>query len=491
MPRDPTDQRREDLFEFGHARGILGDGPGCGGRRVFVRPRSQARHGRQSFVQQPASRAVHSGVIRGHVGVVVQLRVGARRGWHDAVEILLDHRDGAARQIAERVREITRVPLFETFPREVAVAIEGHFTQQDVAKRIGPVAVDRFAQVELHAGAFGEALAAKLHEPMRPHLLRQRQPRRFEHGRPDHDVKARDILADNVQISRPTLLVAGVGEAGCGEVVGQRVKPHVRALRLTVGQHEREWHGPVETGARRRDVVETLRQQSENFVATALRFDERRIRGQQILQKALILREPEEPVALLDFLERARGMQHALALDDIGVLLEGLTAHAIHAGIGALIKVIRIALGDHPDQRLHAGLVVRLGGANELIVRNAESGPDRLKARRDFIGEGLRRHAILRRGLLHLLAMFVHADQQMHVVAALATIARDHIGADLLERVAQMWIAIRVIDGGGQIESRHVRLTPQCHRHHSRRRRRHLTASAIRPVRTGVAVRRP
>ena len=231
-------------------------------------------------MQQPAARPVHARVIRRHVGIVVALHVRAHRGGHDAVEILLDHRDRAAGQIAERIRQVTGVPLFEALPREVAVAVERDFAQQYVAECIGAVAVDGFAEVELHAGALGKALTAQLYEPMRPHLLRQRQPRRFQHGRPDHDVKARDVLADDVQIGRPALLVAGVREAGGREVVGQGVEPHVRALRLTVGQHQRERHGPIETGPRRRDVLEPLGQQSEDLVATALRFDKRWIRGQ-------------------------------------------------------------------------------------------------------------------------------------------------------------------------------------------------------------------
>ena len=64
----------------------------------------------------------------------------------------------------------------------------------------------------------------------------------------------------------------------------------------------------------------------------------------------------------------------------------------------------------------------------------------------------LRRHAALGGGLRDLLPVLVEAREKLHVVAAHATIPRDDVGADLLVRVTDVRIAVRVVDGGRQIE---------------------------------------
>src|SRR5690606_31596435 len=144
----------------------------------------------------------------------------------------------------------------------------------------------------------------------------------------------------------------------------------------------------------------------------------------------LVLRETKEPVAFLDVLERARWVQHALTVDDIGVLLERLTADAIHAAVTLLVEVVGITRGDALDQRLHTTLVVSIGRANELVVLDTKSRPHVLEARRDFIGEWLWRHVARRRRLLHFLPMLVHADEQVHVVTTQSMVTRNNVGTD-------------------------------------------------------------
>ena len=58
-------------------------------------------------------------------------------------------------------------------------------------------------------------------------------------------------------------------------------------------------------------------------------------------QKIAIRAQPEEPVVLLHPLERARGMQHALSVDDLVVLLERLAADAVVPRVRLLVEVIR------------------------------------------------------------------------------------------------------------------------------------------------------
>ena len=143
-------------------------------------------------------------------------------------------------------------------------------------------------------------------------------------------------------------------------------------------------------------------------------------------------------------------MQDALAVDDLGVLLERLASDAIPPFVRLLVEVGRVVLKDALDQRANARRVLRVGRANELVVRDAEPSPHRLKALGERVDERLRRRGPCLGGLLDLLAVLVHPDQEMHVVAEQAPIPGDGVRADLLVRVAEMRVAVRVVDRGGE-----------------------------------------
>src|SRR6266566_585978 len=60
------------------------------------------------------------------------------------------------------------------------------------------------------------------------------------------------------------------------------------------------------------------------------------------------------------------------------------------------------------------------------------------------------------RGCLeHGLAVLVHPHEKVHLIAPQPPIARDAIGADFLQGVSQVRIAVGVIDGCGEVELRH------------------------------------
>src|SRR5919197_950602 len=97
-------------------------------------------------------------------------------------------------------------------------------------------------------------------------------------------------------------------------------------------------------------------------------------------------------------------MEHAAAIDDLVVTLEELAADAIPS-----------------------------------LVRVLEGGGD-------AIDERLWRDAAFIRRLLHLLPVLVHPHQEMDVVTGQPAITGDGVGADLLEGVAEVRIAVGVID---------------------------------------------
>ena len=148
-------------------------------------------------------------------------------------------------------------------------------------------------------------------------------------------------------------------------------------------------------------------------------------------------------------------MQHAFSVDDFVGGFECFAADAIPTGVRALIKIIGIACSDSLDERCDACLVMRTGRANELIVADVQALPRLLKPIGNFVDEHLRRNAALYGGLLHFVTVFVHSHEEMHVVTAKPVVSGNNIGADFLEGVADVWIAVRVIDGGGEIEALH------------------------------------
>ncbi len=64
---------------------------------------------------------------------------------------------------------------------------------------------------------------------MRIDLARQLNSGAHQHRRPDHAVKAGDVLADHVDVARPVAaeLLLVVGEADSGQVVRERGRPRV------------------------------------------------------------------------------------------------------------------------------------------------------------------------------------------------------------------------------------------------------------------------
>src|SRR6185503_834226 len=139
-----------------------------------------------------------------------------------------------------------------------------------------------------------------------------------------------------------------------GEIVGQRVEPDVCRLRFAGGERRGEGHAPRQPRAAGREILESLIEQREHLVAARLRLHELGALRDQPPEKALVLAEAEEPVALLHPLERARGMQHTLSVDDLGILLERLAADAIPPAVRLLVEIVGVVVEDALDQRADA-----------------------------------------------------------------------------------------------------------------------------------------
>jgi hypothetical protein len=51
--------------------------------------------------------------------------------------------------------------------------------------------------------------------------------------------------------------------------------------------------------------------------------------------------------------------------------------------------------------------------------------------------------------------MLIHPHEEVHLISAEPAIPSDTIGADLLQRMAEMGVSIGIIDRGGQVELGH------------------------------------
>ncbi len=145
-------------------------------------------------------------------------------------------------------------------------------------------------------------------------------------------------------------------------------------------------------------------------------------------------------------------MQNAFSRYDLIVVLERLASNAVPALVLLLVEISRRILKDRFDERTNSGVMLGRRRPYELVVRDGQATPHRDESLRDLVDQLLWLDSSLRRLERDLEAVLVHADQKMNVIAAKPTIARDCVGADFLERMTEMRIAIGVIDGGRDVE---------------------------------------
>src|SRR5882762_1164752 len=385
----------------------------------------------------------------------LERRVARRRiVGDDGAAITLHHRQGARHEIAKCIGEVGGVTRVEPLPRKVAVALEADLAHQEIAQRVGAVAFDRRTEADGGARRLAHLGAFPLHVAVRPDQAGRLDTGGEQHGRPDDAVKARDALADDVEVGRPQPLVARLGESRGGQIIDQGVEPDIDRLVRIAG----EGNAPRQSLAGDRDVLQPVFNQAHHLVAPDLRLDAE-LAGRDELEEPLAVRaEAEKVIALFGGDEVERGMLDAMPVRDLGRLLELLAAGAIQSLIVRDVQIFGPLLLDALQQRDDAAHVARLRRADPVVVAALEPAP--------VVGEGLRhpvdplarRNGGAGRRLNHRLAVLVHPHEKMDLVAAQPVIAGDTVGADFLQGVAEVGIAIGVIDGGSEVEflARHL-----------------------------------
>ncbi len=134
--------------------------------------------------------------------------------------------------------------------------------------------------------------------------------------------------------------------------------------------------------------------------------------GEQFQQGRLVLGEAKEMILLADPV-RFRAMDRTQAEDEVLVLLEGLTRHAIPPLVVPLVDIP--GRSDAPDQLLDASPVSRLGRPDEVVKGEVEPPPDieELAGHAVAVREGLL--AELLRHAKHVLRVLVVAHHEVDV----------------------------------------------------------------------------
>ena len=145
-------------------------------------------------------------------------------------------------------------------------------------------------------------------------------------------------------------------------------------------------------------------------------------------------------------------MQNAFSRDDLIVVLERFASDAVPALVLLLVEISGGIVKDRLDESANSGVMLRRRRSDELIVRDGQAPPHRDESLRDLIHQLLGFDTSVGGLERDLEAVLVHADQKMNVIAAKSAIARDRVGADFLERMTEMRIAIGVVDGGRNVE---------------------------------------
>ena len=136
---------------------------------------------------------------------------------------------------------------------------------------------------------------------------------------------------------------------------------------------------------------------------------------------------------------------------DLRLGLEVGAAWAVPALVHPLVDVAVVvdALDDLLDP-LHVALV---RGPDEEVVGGVDLGRHLLEAWREAVAELARRDPLGLGLLRHRLTVLVGAGQEEDVLPALAMVPGEDVGGDRRVGVAQMGLAVDVVDRGGDVEA--------------------------------------
>ena len=282
-------------------------------------------------------------------------------------------------------------------------------------------------------------------------VLGQRHFHAHEHGGPDDGVEPDDLLAHDVDVGGPVLVVIVVlvvEEAQSSGVVEEGVHPHVHHV-AGVKVHR---HAPGKAGTGDAQVLQAgIDEVFHHLVDAAAGLEEVGVL-QQVPDPVGVLGQAEEIGFLLGVLDLPAAVG-ALAVHQLALRPEGLAGLAVLALVGALVD---IALFVHlPEDLLNGGDMVIVGGADEAVVGDVHQLPqvlDALGTLHDAVHEFLGGDAGLGGLVLDLLAVLVGAGEEHDVIALQALVAGQGVGGHGAVGMADVELVGGVVNGGCDIE---------------------------------------
>jgi hypothetical protein len=146
-------------------------------------------------------------------------------------------------------------------------------------------------------------------------------------------------------------------------------------------------------------------------------------------------------------------VDRAVAVDQLGLGVVGLAGHAVPAGVGPPLDPAVVV--DALEERLDAGPVPGLGGADEVVVGDVEQLPRLAEPLAGGVGVLQRAEAALVGGALHLESVLVGAGEEEDVVAGQAVPPSQRVGRHRRVGVPDVGHVVDVVDRGGDVEARH------------------------------------
>ena len=377
-------------------------------------------------------------------------------GGNRAAKVLLNHRNRAGDEVAKIIRKVGIDARQHGFEREFAVRAEGHFAHEEIAHRVGGIAVAQHNRVNNVADALAHLLAIDDQPAMTEHLLGQRQPQRVEHNRPDNGMEADNFLADQMDIRRPVLLEQRVivrAVAQRGNVVAQRVNPDVHRVLLV----ERDRDAPLDGRAADAQVFQPRTEEVvQHLVGAAGGLDEVRMLLDVLNQPFGVLLQSEEVGFFTRLFHRAAAVR-AAAVFELQFRPEGFAGRAVPSLVFRLVDVALIV--QLFENLLHALDVAVIGRADEIAVINVHQLPQILDARDNLVHIFLRRDALFLCLALNLLAMLVRAGQEIDIIARQLLEARHRVRRRGAVGVTDVQVAAGVVNGCSDVKRLLARFT--------------------------------
>ena len=390
-------------------------------------------------------------LVNGGVGVLERARNGVddhsvsivhlSRLWNDVVAVARHHRNHAAREVTEPVRQFSLVASSEVFPRKRPVLPKVDGAHEVVTERVSAKHISDLVRGDAGQLRLRHLFAAHQQPAVAVNALRRLEPGGHEHGWPDDRVESSDVFADNVNRGPAAFkLCVVLTPPRCGDVVEQSVKPNVNDVAVV----PRDLYTPVKRRTRNGEVVESTLHERDDFVSHGIGLNEIRLRLVKVEQSLLEIAHPEEVVRFLEDFDGSRvnrahfiAGEISAAVDEVTRLLVLLAPDAVIPFV--LARVNEAFVFEVLEKLLNSGFVALVCRANEIVVLNRDCFEERLPRFGDELVRPLFWTNAVRNGRpKDLLSVFVGSRQQPGVFTVLAIPPSENVGGDFRVRMANV-----------------------------------------------------